>query len=324
MAHDNTLWTTAELRRLGKTARQIAAAVKDGTIRPVIRGVYCTDVASPSTAITRRGRIQPATGPATPTRPHRGHRPPACYGMVEMSPGPARPGHPSPGTTASRQHPAPPACRASAGARAAPQLQPARRPGDHAVPQAGRRPTRDPRTRGVKGNDALAEDLTALPPRHRGAAARLLDGLVTGTASKLELRAVHHLLRALDGVDVTVKINHKVEGYRFDIVIEEADVLVEIDSYAFHGAGGEKMSEETFQTDRWKGNTAVRAGRTLLRYSDSCVNFLGPTVAEQIADTVRYNLPGHRRSQFRRRRLGEFLTSDLPAWLWHPLLRRFV
>ncbi|MDN6440110.1 MAG: hypothetical protein L0K27_11640 [Corynebacterium nuruki] len=320
MAHDNTLWTTAELRRLGKTARQIAAAVKDGTIRPVIRGVYCTDV------VTDRITLRALSGQRRDPIVYTGATAAFVYGMVEMS-WPAR-GLVARDAARRSGHRLELSAGVPGRVRTIDGLS-VTSPLETAVVLLAEgwdaAPLRDFLTAqydGVKGNDALAEDLTALPPRHRGAAARLLDGLVTGTASKLELRAVHHLLRALDGVDVTVKINHKVEGYRFDIVIEEADVLVEIDSYAFHGAGGEKMSEETFQTDRWKGNTAVRAGWTLLRYSDSCVNFLGPTVAEQIADTVRYNLR-HRRSR-RRRRLGEFLTSDLPAWLWHPLLRRFV
>ena len=89
--------------------------------------------------------------------------------------------------------------------------------------------------RGVKGNDVLAEDLAALPPRRRGRAGELLEDLVTGTASSYELKAATAIIAALDGIDVEVRINAKVGDYRFDLVIDEADVVIEIDSFAFHG-----------------------------------------------------------------------------------------
>ncbi|WP_444655809.1 type IV toxin-antitoxin system AbiEi family antitoxin domain-containing protein [Corynebacterium sp. AOP12-C2-36] len=89
---------------------------------------------------------------------------------------------------------------------------------------------------GVKGNDVLASDIAALSRSRRGAVAGLLDGVVTGTASNREAR-----------------------------------VLVEIDSFAFHGAGGAKAGERTFVVDRWKGNMATRWGWALLRYTDRCI-----------------------------------------------------
>jgi very-short-patch-repair endonuclease len=171
---------------------------------------------------------------------------------------------------------------------------------------------------GVKGNDILAEDLAVMPPRRRTAASRLLDGVITGTASKLELRAVRAILTALDGTDVTVLVNAKVCGYRFDVVIPEARVLVEIDSYAYHAVDGERRDSRTFAGDRWKANTAARRGWTVLRYADMCVDAVPELVGEQVADTVRYNLA----HPHRWRRDG-LLRTDHPFWWWHPLFLSF-
>lgn len=171
---------------------------------------------------------------------------------------------------------------------------------------------------GAKGNDVLAEDLAALPPRHRRSALRLLDGVITGTASKLELKAITLILNALGDTDVTVLVNHKVRGYRFDIVFKEAKVLVEIDSYAFHAAGGEEAGEEIFISDRWKGNAAARWGWTLLRYTDRCVQYVPRHMADQVVDTVRLRLRWKRwlKKPF------QLLESDDLVWWWHPWLSR--
>lgn len=171
---------------------------------------------------------------------------------------------------------------------------------------------------GAKGNDILAEDMAAMPPRRRAAASRLLDGVVTGTASTLELRAVRAILAELGGTEVTVLVNAKVGGYRFDVVIPEARVLVEIDSYAYHAADGERRDSRTFAGDRWKANAATRRGWTVLRYADVCVDAVPDLVGEQVADTVRYNLA--HRPRWRRDGL---LRTDHPFWWRHPLFPAF-
>lgn len=82
---------------------------------------------------------------------------------------------------------------------------------------------------GAKGNDVLASDIAALSRSCRGAVAELLDGVVTGTASNLEARAVTAIREGLGAAGitgVTVLVNHQIRGYRFDIVIPEARVLV--------------------------------------------------------------------------------------------------
>lgn len=171
---------------------------------------------------------------------------------------------------------------------------------------------------GAKGNDVLAEDLAALPRRHRVHALELLESAITGTASNLELRAVTLILNQLGDTDVTVLVNHKMRGYRFDIVFKEAKVLVEIDSYAFHAAGGEKAGEAIFISDRWKGNAAARWGWTLLRYTDRCVQYVPRQLAEEVVDTVRLRMRFRRWLKIPLRTL----ESDDLVWRWHPLLRR--
>lgn len=78
---------------------------------------------------------------------------------------------------------------------------------DLSLPDATLRSFLQEQYRGARGNDALAEDLAALPPQRRARAAELLDGLITGTASNLELRAVTAIIGALDGIDVEVIVN---------------------------------------------------------------------------------------------------------------------
>lgn len=173
--------------------------------------------------------------------------------------------------------------------------------------------------RGAKGNDALAEDLAALPPRRRRRAGQLLEDLVTGTASSYELKAATAIIAALDGIDVEVKINAMVEGYRFDLVIEDADVLIEIDSFAFHG--GEATTQDAQIKDCWKRNTVARAGYTLLCYTGRCVEYATEEMVEQVLDTVTYNLR-HPRTR-RKRTAEERISTDAQVWTWHPAMGEF-
>ncbi|MGO3753845.1 hypothetical protein [Corynebacterium variabile] len=191
---------------------------------------------------------------------------------------------------------------------------------DLSLPDATLRSFLQEQYRGARGNDALVEDLAALPPQRRARAAELLDGLITGTASNLELRAVTAIIGALDGIDVEVIVNGMVQGYRFDIVIPEAGVLIEIDSYAYHGEGGELTTEDSHLKERWKRNAAARFGWTLLSYTDRCIDFTQTYTLAEIVDTVRYNLAYPRT---RRKRTDEDrIRTDSPVQTWNPLLLR--
>lgn len=173
--------------------------------------------------------------------------------------------------------------------------------------------------RGVKGNDVLAEDLAALPPRCRRRAGELLKGLVTGTASSYELKLATAVTSALAGIDVRVEINGVVDGYRFDLVIDEADVLVEVDSFAFHG--GAATTQDSQIKECWKRNAAARSGRALLCYTGRCVDYAMDQVVEEVVDTVTYNLR-HRRTR-RKRTAEDRIPTDAEVWSWHPAMGEF-
>ncbi|HIW91599.1 MAG TPA: hypothetical protein H9870_08065 [Candidatus Corynebacterium avicola] len=168
------------------------------------------------------------------------------------------------------------------------------------------------RYQGTRGNERLAEHLAAMPPRRRAIATELLEGIVTGTASSLEQKAVRGIVDGLDGLDVTVQINAMVRGYRFDIVIPEAKVCIEIDSQTYHAPG--KATTDAFLNDRWKGNAAARWGYTLLRYSDVDVNQAMPFVQAEVRDTVEFVL-AHPRGRTSR---AVEIPTDRQWWLWHP------
>jgi very-short-patch-repair endonuclease len=311
------LWTTARLRRQGRSSAQIAAAVDEGTIHRVIPGVYSTE--PPNDLLRLQVLSQRRRRGVTYTGTTAAH----VYGLGGM----VWPATGRVDVKSSRDGGELLVLSVGATERAVTVGGVSvTSPIETAVALLATGWDRDrlrtfltTRYRGAKGNDVLAEDLVALPPRARKDAAYLLDGLVTGTASGMELKAVKAILEGLDGVDVTVTVNHVVAGYRFDLVIEEADLLIEIDSFTYHGPSGRDSAERTFELDRWKGNTAVRAGWMLLRFTDDTVRWLPEHMVEMVVDTVRYNRR-HPRSR-RRRTLKEFLFSDRPAWFWHPLLK---
>ncbi|HIW91093.1 MAG TPA: DUF559 domain-containing protein [Candidatus Corynebacterium avicola] len=170
---------------------------------------------------------------------------------------------------------------------------------------------------GVKGTDELTADLLHLPPRDREAATDLIDGLIVGTASDLERTALRGIVKAVDGLDVTIEVNTMILGYRFDVVIPEAKVCIEIDSRRYHSARSAKP--EDFVKDRWKGNTVVRFGWTLLRYPEESVLNEADAVTEQVRDTVIFNL-GNPRT---RKERDAMIRTDHPVWTWHSGFKAF-
>jgi hypothetical protein len=110
-----------------------------------------------------------------------------------------------------------------------------------------------------------------------------------------------------------------VAGYRFDLVIEDADVLIEIDGYAFHG--GPAMTPDDQIKECWKRNAAARAGKTLLCYTGRCVDYAMDQIIEQVLDTVDYN---KRYARGRRRRTAaDRIPTDDQVWKWHPAMGPF-
>lgn len=126
------------------------------------------------------------------------------------------------------------------------------------------------------------------------------------------MRIIHRALRKeVDAGLVTIETNVTVRGYCFDIMIREVRVLIEIDSYTYHGAGNARRS--AFLSGRHKGNRATRFGYRLLRFTGDSVRLAPKYVGAETADTVRFLLE-HRRL----RREDEAIDTDRQVWLWHP------
>lgn len=145
---------------------------------------------------------------------------------------------------------------------------------------------------GAKGNDVLAADLAVLTPGKAHATA-LLDGLTTGTASKLEEQAVRLVRKAVSGLPVSVQVNGLIGQHRFDIVIPDP---------------------RGFIRDRWKANAAAQWGWLVLRYTDFCIGPGGvdSRIVAQVRDIVA------RRAN--RRWSGIPHYRDPGVWTFHPQL----
>jgi very-short-patch-repair endonuclease len=303
-------WRTSELRAAGKSADEIAAAVRRGEIHRMAHGIYGTEEptdlvrlaalawARPGLVYTGRTAgflhgLQPMVWPAEAAVPRGTSRKGGRYLRLSGA-----------GRTRGVVVDGLPVLTPLATAVACGEVAVWRR--RNFLQQA---------YTGVRGNERLAADLAALGPTDRARAADLTAGLVTGTASYLELQVVRALMTALDGLEVSVEVNMLVRGYRFDIVIPEARVCVEIDSRLYHSS--ETASAEDFIKDRWKGNAAVRWGWTLLRYPDASVEIALDEVVAEVLDTVEHNLAHPRARVLRTREL----PTDREVWWWHPGLR---
>lgn len=169
---------------------------------------------------------------------------------------------------------------------------------------------------GFRGTENFEKDAAALSRRDRMRVREASRKAVIGTASGLEMTAVRLIRKALEpelesGL-ITVETNGMVRGYCFDIVIREVRLVIEIDSWAYHGEAKAKRMD--FARDRCKGNQATRWGWLLLRYADSAVDLVPEYMASEVADTVRFELKRLRRF----RREDEAIASDEPMWGWYP------
>lgn len=303
-------WRTCELTAAGKTGDQIRGAVRRGDIHQVSHGLYCTEQPTDLVKLA-------ALAWARPGLIYTGRTAAFLHGLLPMS-WPAQASVPR--GTSSKGGKLLRLTTTTAGRSVDVEDLPTLTALATAVDcdEVGVRERRAYLQRsysGVRGNERLAADLAALPPSRRARAADLTGGLVTGTASNLELRAVRAIVVALDGLDVTVQVNMKIRDYYFDIVIPEARVCIEIDSYLYHSA--ETASSADFVRDRWKGNAAVRWGWTLLRYPDASINDALDEVAAEVCDTVAFNLANPRARKLR----TEELPTDRQVWLWHPVVK---
>jgi very-short-patch-repair endonuclease len=310
---DAWIWRTSTLLKQGMNADSIARAVKEGTLFRPFHGIYTPRQPTDEEllgifASLRDGLVY--TGQAAGF----------LYGIVPLTwPAPARVPRRSSHNGGERFRLSEGQTRRTRTLRGIPVTSPLETTVMLNLPDDVLRTFLTEQYLGVKGNDALAEDLAALPPRKRRRAGVLLEDLVTGTASSYELKAATAITAALDGIEVEVKINAMVEGYRFDLVIEDADVLIEIDGFAFHG--GASTTQDDQIRDCWKRNAVTRSGYTLLCYTGRCVEYATTEMVEQVLDTVTYNLR-HPRTR-RKRTAGERMSTDAQVWTWHSAMGEF-
>lgn len=262
---DRNIWTTAELRVNGYTRRDIDRAVSHQALFKVTRGFYVStkDAAVVLLAFTK----------AYPGITFTSRTAAFLYGAYPME-WPATAHHPSSRTTT-------PLLELKRRAQQPVQQNGGIRMSVPAKVAAGLLAT-DRRTAvrvlergyaGFKGTRRLEEDLVGLTRAERRLLATVLPTVILGTASQLEKTAVTIIRNALAeeiaAGRVTVEANKLFRGYWFDVMIKEARLVIEIDSWAFHGEG--KARRSAFNRDRHKGNQATRWGWMLLRYSDHAV-----------------------------------------------------
>lgn len=169
---------------------------------------------------------------------------------------------------------------------------------------------------GIGAHEALERDLAALVA-NRASARDLLAVTPTGTMSMLEQDAFRIITDALADLPVTVLTNRMIGNYCYDIVIPEAKVAIEIDSFTYHAVGGQGTTEQSFVKQAWKDNEAADLGWTVRHYTQFCIRGAAERVAEDIRRCV---LP-------RICRVGVSLPDATDAgqdavFIWHPVFRQ--
>lgn len=170
--------------------------------------------------------------------------------------------------------------------------------------------------RGIGAHEALERDLAALVTG-RSEAQDFLAATPTGTMSMLEQDAFRIITDALADLPVTVLTNRMIGNYCYDLVIPEAKVAIEIDSFTYHAIGGQGTTEQSFVKQAWKDNEAADLGWSVRHYTQFCVRGAADRVAEDIRRCV---LP-------RICRVGVSLpdaadTAQDAVFTWHPVFHQ--
>ena len=310
MHGDKKIWTTAELKDAGWGEARTRRALGD-TLHRVARGVYTTtmdtDVVLRALALAHPGIVftgrtaaylhyaLPMEWPATACRTSRRHNDDLIT-IRRRRPGTGRAGS----VTSVR------GVDATTAAQTAVDLD---NPAEQVrVLERG--------YSGLRGTENFEKDAAHLSRTGRRRLAAIRSKAIIGTASNLETQAVQLIRSALrpelEAGLITIETNAMVRGYCWDIMIPEVRLLIEIDSWAYHGEAKAKRMD--FARDRCKGNQATRWGYLLLRYPDSAVKHAPHYVSDEVADAVRFELQHLRRF----RREDEAIPTDAPMWLWFP------
>jgi very-short-patch-repair endonuclease len=166
---------------------------------------------------------------------------------------------------------------------------------------------------GIGAHDVLERDLAALVTG-RQRARELLASTPTGTASRLEQVAFRVVRDALSDLPVTVLTNRMLGNYCYDLLIPEAKVAVEIDSFTFHAVGGAETTPQSFVKQVWKDNEATHLGWLVRHYTEFCIHRAGGYVT---SDLHRCVVPRISRGP------GVLPDAEEDAvFAWHPIYRK--
>lgn len=140
-------------------------------------------------------------------------------------------------------------------------------------------PTMDSRT-------AVIAEAHSLPPHQSKRVLPLLKWAPENKFSRTEGR----LARALQMRGWTVRLNTRIGPYLWDILIVEANLVVEFDSLKFHA------DEEAFRVDRARQNNLMRRDVPILRYTDYDIDHRFDEVIAEIHDEATHILGSPRTS----------------------------
>lgn len=266
---------TSELRRT-MTAKRIRAAVRKGDLFRLAQGIYCDEEPDDRTALAALHEIRGLvyTGSTAMSLyldlPIRWPVEARCAGQARRS------------DLYSLRRGVPERIRKAGGIALVSPLQAAL---DAELPDADLRDFLADAYHSIGAENALEQDLSALV-KGRKQALVLLEGTPIGAMSKLERRAFEIVSEALADLPVTVLVNRMVGNYCYDLVIPEAQVAVEIDSFRYHAAEGEGVTLGSFVKERWKDNEISHHGWVLQHYTDACIRRAADRVARDIRRAV--------------------------------------
>lgn len=167
--------------------------------------------------------------------------------------------------------------------------------------------------KGIGAHEALERDFAALVTG-RQRARELLASTPTGTASRLEQVAFRLVRDALSDLPVTVLTNRMLGNYCYDLLIPEAKVAVEIDSFTYHAVGGAETTPQSFVKQVWKDNEATHLGWLVRHYTEFCIYRAEACVT---SDLRRCVLPRISRGP------GALPDAEQDAvFAWHPIYRK--
>lgn len=166
---------------------------------------------------------------------------------------------------------------------------------------------------GLRVGEVIERDFGALVTG-KAKARRLLTRAAVGTASTLERKAFAIVREALADLPVTVLANQMVGDYCFDLVIPEAKVAIEIDSYTYHAPGGSGSTKAGFLKDTWKRNDLIMLGWVGQSFTGDCITLEPERVKRRVREVV---VP-----RISRKNVQVPGPLDDAVWLWHALLKR--